>query len=181
MGWNILLAIVPIVLARLLQMSKSRFLQTIILFMWLIFLPNTLYMITDVIHIFNPRFSQMTMPFWILGLLLYFGVFILAVYTFILSIRPVLFKYQVFLKSVGSWGRVVIFLLFSALVGFAISMGRFQRTNTWYIFTQPFRVIRDVIDSLSDGRVMIVAIFYSIAVIIITYFSHKETKIDSVS
>jgi uncharacterized membrane protein len=167
MGWNVFLSVVPIILARTLQKAKSNNMQGVLFFVWLIFLPNSLYMITDVIHIFNPRFSQMTMLFQILGIGLYILVFFLAVYTFILSIKPVLHKYQGFLKSINPYSKFLLFAFFSALIGFAISMGRFQRTNTWYIFTQPVRVVRDVMDSLTDPTVLFVALFYSIGAFVI--------------
>ncbi len=176
MGWNILLTIVPIVLARRLQKAKSRNAQIVLFPLWLVFLPNTLYMVTDVIHIFNPRFSQMSSPFWILGIALYFTVISLAVYTFILATMPVLQKYQSFLSELRSYSKYLLFIFFSLLIGFAISMGRFQRTNTWYIFTQPVRVMRDVIDSLTDPIVLFVTLFYSIGAFVIILLTARHQK-----
>jgi uncharacterized membrane protein len=167
MGWNVFLSVVPIVFARLLQKTKSRNAQIVLFPLWLIFVPNTLYMITDVIHIFNPRFSQMSLPFQILGMGLYLLIFFLAVYTFVLAIKPVLQKYHAFLTSLNSRYKIMLFAFFSGLIGFAISMGRFQRTNTWYIFTQPIRVVRDVIDSLTDPTVLFVALFYAIGAFVL--------------
>ncbi len=177
MGWNVFLSVVPIILAQALLKAKSKNAQIVLFPLWLVFLPNTLYMITDVIHIFNPRFSQMTIPFQILGIGLYLLIFFLAVYTFVLSIKPVLQKYQAFLKGISTNSRYMFFSFFSLLIGFAISMGRFQRTNTWYIFTQPLRVVRDVIDSLTDPTVLFVALFYSIGayVLIIIFDSHYRS------
>lgn len=176
MGWNVLLAIVPTVLARLLQKEKSHIKQIPLFLLWLVFLPNTLYMITDIIHVFNPRFGQMTLPFWILGIGLYVIVFCLAVFTYVLSIRPVLQKYHVFLNTLSVTQKLVLFSFFSLLVGFAISMGRFQRTNTWYIFTQPVRVMRDVMDSLNDPTVLLVAIFYSIGAFVMIQLTERNQK-----
>ncbi len=167
MGWNVFLSVVPIFLARILHKAKSRHVQIVLFPLWLVFLPNTLYMITDVIHIFNPRFSQMTIPFQILGIGLYILIFVLAVYTFILSIKPVLQKYRAFLNRLSPSYKLILFSIFSMLIGFAISMGRFQRTNTWYIFTQPIRVVQDVIDSLTDPTVLFVALFYSVGAFVL--------------
>jgi uncharacterized membrane protein len=174
MGWNVFLSVVPIILARALQKTKSRNVQITLFPLWLVFLPNTLYMITDVIHIFNPRFSQMTIPFWILGIGLYIFIFALAVFTFILSIKPVLYKYRTFINSLSPSYRIVLFSVFSMMIGFAISMGRFQRTNTWYILTQPMRVMRDVIDSLTDPTVLFIALFYSIGAYVIIHITARR-------
>ena len=177
MGWNVLLAIVPIIIAKTLQRALSNNAQIVLFCLWLVFLPNTLYMITDVIHIFNPRFSQMTIPFWILGILLYLVIFFLAIYNFVLSIRPVLQKYRTFLNSLSPTYRIVLFSVFSMMIGFAISMGRFQRTNTWYLLTQPVRVVQDVIDSLTDPTVLFVALFYSIgAFVMISIIESNSLK-----
>lgn len=179
MGWNVFLSIVPIILARALQKTKSRNVQIALFPLWLVFLPNTLYMITDVIHIFNPRFSQMTIPFQILGIGLYLLIFFLAVYTFVLSIKPILHKYHAFLDGLHSQSKYLLFSFFSLLIGFAISMGRFQRTNTWYLFTQPVRVFRDVLDSLTDPTVLFVAFFYSIGayLIILLTSRHQNSRL----
>lgn len=176
MGWNTLLAIIPIIVARILQRTESRNIQGILFFVWLVFLPNTLYMITDVIHIFNPRFSQMTIPFWILGILLYMVVFFLAVFTFVLALRPVLQKYRTFLNNLPPSYKILLFSIISMLIGFAISMGRFQRTNTWYIVTQPIRVMRDVVYSLTDPTVLLVALFYSIGAYVIIHLSVRHNS-----
>ena len=177
MGWNVFLSVVPIILAQVLLKAKSKNVQIVLFPLWLVFLPNTLYMITDVIHIFNPRFSQMTIPFQILGIGLYLLIFFLAVYTFVLSIKPILHKYHAFLDGLHSQSKYLLFSFFSLLIGFAISMGRFQRTNTWYLFTQPVRVVRDVFDSLTDPTILFVAIFYSIGafVLIIIFDSHYRS------
>ena len=178
MGWNVFLSVVPIILAQVLLKAKSKILQIVLLPLWLVFLPNTLYMITDVIHIFNPRFSQMTTPFQILGIGLYLLIFFLAVYTFVLSIKPILHKYHAFLDGLHSQSKYLLFSFFSLLIGFAISMGRFQRTNTWYLFTQPVRVFRDVIDSLTDPIVLLTALFYAMgAYILISIINSNTVKI----
>lgn len=176
MGWNVLLATVPIILARTLQKTRSQTVQIVLFPLWLVFLPNTLYMVTDVIHIFNPRFSQMTITFQMLGMGLYLLIFFLAVYTFVLSIKPILIKYHAFLERLHSRYKYILFCFFSVLVGFAISMGRFQRTNTWYIFTQPIRVMRDVIDSLTDPTVLFVALFYSVGAFVIILLTARHQK-----
>lgn len=167
MGWNVLLAIVPICLAKLIQKAKARIVEIVLLNLWILFLPNTLYMVTDVIHAFSYRFNSMTRLFWIMGVGLYACVIALAIFTFVLSIRPVLEKYQPFLNGLRTYERTVLLSLFSLLVGFAIAMGRFQRTNTWYIVTQPMRVVRDVVDSLTDPTVLFVAVCYSIGAFVI--------------
>lgn len=174
MGWNVLLSTVPILLARSIQRTKARAVEIFLLVLWIIFLPNTLYMLTDVIHAFSYRFNGMTPPFWILGIGLYACIIALAVYTFILSIRPILRKYHTFLDGLRTYEKTVLLSVFSLLVGFAIAMGRFQRTNSWYIFTQPSRVIADVVQSFTDPTVLFVATCYSIGALVLLLLTAKR-------
>lgn len=176
MGWNILLSVVPIILARWLNRTRSTFIQIILFLLWLIFLPNTLYMVTDIIHLFNPKFGQLTFVFQILGIWLYMIVIFLAVFTFILSIKPVLMRYRVFLDGLTRSYKLLLFSIFSLLIGFAISMGRFQRTNTWYIFTQPMRVVQDVFASLTDPTVVLLALAYSVGAFVIILLTFPRFK-----
>ncbi|MBP6994213.1 DUF1361 domain-containing protein [Candidatus Woesebacteria bacterium] len=174
MGWNTLLAIVPMVLARVLQKSISKFGQSLLLVLWLAFLPNTLYMITDVIHLFNPRFGQMTVLFKLLGIALYFGVFVIAVTSFVLAMRPVLHKYRSRIQRLSTHFRIVLFIVFSLLMGFAIGMGRFKRTNTWYLLTQPIRVIQDIVASLTDPVVLWLAVWYALGAFVIVIITSRH-------
>ncbi len=176
MGWNVLLAIVPICLAKLIQKAKARTVETILLAVWILFLPNTLYMVTDVIHAFSYRFNSMTRPFWIMGIGLYACVIALAIFTFVLSIRPVLEKYQPFLSGLRTYEKTFLLSVFSLLVGFAIAMGRFQRTNSWYIVTQPSRVVADIAQSLTDPTVLFVAVCYSIGAFVLSLLTARHQK-----
>lgn len=174
MGWNTLLAIVPIVLARTLHKSTSKFWQPLLFVVWLVFLPNTLYMITDVIHLFNPRFGQMTMLFKLLGVVLYLFVFGIAVGTFVLATRPVLQRYRLWLVGLKRKHQLLLFSLLSLLVGFAIGMGRFKRTNTWYLFTQPLRVVQDILSSFTDPTVLFLAAFYALGAFVILVITNNK-------
>lgn len=176
MGWNITLSMVPIFLARVLKKTQSYIFQIPLFLLWLVFLPNTLYMLTDVIHVFNPKFGLQTNIFQIAGIYLYSMVITLAVLTFVLSLSPVFSKYRVFLRRLSPNSTLLLFLLFSLLVGFAIAMGRFQRTNTWYIFTQPSRVVHDIFAALTDPTVIVIALCYSIGAFVIILLTDRHTN-----
>lgn len=103
-------------------------------------------------------------------------VITLAVLTFVLSLSPVFSKYRVFLRRLSPNSTLLLFLLFSLLVGFAIAMGRFQRTNTWYIFTQPTRVVHDIFAALTDPTVIVIALCYSIGAFVIILLTDRHTN-----
>ncbi len=71
-GWNVLLAIIPIVLAYLIAglvrrpKKQGRSFVTVLIallvFAWLSFLPNTCYLLTRAGGIFYPRIISITLP-----------------------------------------------------------------------------------------------------------------------
>lgn len=149
MGWNVCLALVAVGLGHLVQRTKSSFLRILVLPFWLLFLPNTLYMVTDVIHVYGGGFARLTTPFILLGIVVVAIIISLAVYTFYYAVSPVMRGYLKKLLRQSWFIRSLIFVFISALVGIAVTMGRFQRTNSWYVFTQPIKVIEDLMYSLS--------------------------------
>ena len=149
MGWNVCLALVAVRLGHLVQKTKSSLVRILTLPFWLLFLPNTLYMVTDVIHVYGGGFARLTTPFVLLGIVVVATVIALAVYTFYHAVIPVMRGYVRELLSMPWAIRTMLFVFLSALVGIAVTMGRFQRTNSWFVFTQPIKVIEDLMYSLS--------------------------------
>ena len=147
MVWNLLLAVLPAGLAILLlkRLQSSSWLDTpniLITALWLGFLPNSFYLVTDLIHIAEVTTktllfdSVMLFSFAITGLLLGF-----------LAVVPV---HQALLRRVNrhSAHRVIagIFLL----CGYAIYLGRYMRWNTWDVLINPIGLLSNVTDSLTN-------------------------------
>jgi len=110
--------------------------------LWLVFLPNTWYVLTDFIHI-NPSgdvselfdivlFSSLVLPAFILG------------FTSLYLIHRQLQKR---LGDRNSW-LIVIFLIL--LASFAIYLGRDLRWNTWDVIANPEGIIINVSDRVVD-------------------------------
>lgn len=141
--WNLTLAAIPLLLSAWLVkgVQKNGWLkpkQLILSALWLFFLPNSFYIVTDFIHL-RETFEVS---------LLFDGLMILA---FVLSGLAMGFA-SVFLVhkqlklrlSPARAGGVVlgVFLLSS----FAIYLGRFSRWNTWDILLAPAGLLFDVSD-----------------------------------
>lgn len=43
-----------------------------------------------------------------------------------------------------------IFLIFNFAIAFAVVLGKIERTHSWYVFTQPVRVVSDVVSILTN-------------------------------
>lgn len=141
MVWNLFLAWLPVVFALGLRLSITKHrLQSwqniVLLFLWLGFLPNAFYLISDLIHLQSSGETSilydiaMMMSFIINGLILgYISIYI--VHRQLLSKLP---------ERTVNWFLAFVFMA----CGFAIYLGRYLRWNTWDIILNPFGLIVDL-------------------------------------
>lgn len=137
--WNVFLAIIPYTITMYLN-TKPNISKIKLAFwslVWLAFLPNAPYIVTDLIHIRIGNHSLLwldvlvVLSFALSGLLLFF-----------ISIMDM----QKLLKSkfeklpVEAVSIVIIFLC-----GFGVYLGRFLRYNSWEIISQPHLLFKDII------------------------------------
>ena len=144
--WNLFLAMIPLGLSTFLTVyrlrHKSRFASIVITLSWLLFLPNSFYIITDLFHL-HPRTG---VPQWFdLLLILSFA------WNGIMLGCASLFDMHELLKhrfsNLLSWFFVTIALMLS---GFGIYLGRFERWNTWDVLHHPFRLFSSIFNYTMD-------------------------------
>ncbi len=143
--WNLLLAWLPLLLAlRLMVVLRhkawSGWEALATTFLWLVFLPNSFYLISDLIHLQDVEpanvlyDSVMFTSFVITGVVLGFS----SLYLMHLQLRRRLADWQ-------AAAYVCVTLLFCSI---AIYMGRDLRWNTWDILTNPAGLLFDISDRL---------------------------------
>lgn len=146
MTLNLFLAYIPFELCLLLKLFKpmKKFEWPLFVIFGMIFLllvPNTFYMITDLIHLNQFQFNfliGLNLKEWIFFTYLMLGVF-LAMYVMILIFMEILhFTTHIWLNR-----ALVIILMF--LNGLAIYMGRFLRIHTVYLINEPLKIFYEVI------------------------------------
>jgi uncharacterized membrane protein len=146
LSWNLFLAWIPMVAALVAyNSSKQRsWLSWIVVpvgaFVWLIFLPNAPYLVTDIIHLQpTPEIS-----FWYDLLMIvafaWTGSFLGLVSLFLMQ--------EVIRRAVGGVISWLFVLGAVGLSGFGIYLGRFLRWNSWDIFFHPIRLSYDVLTRL---------------------------------
>ena len=138
---NLLLAWVPFGLALWLKQCLSHKLwsswQTMsISVLWLIFLPNAFYMISDFIHLTNIDMQQLLFSTVMFTSFIYVGV--------LLGFTSLYFVHQELARrfSARATTTTVGFLLL--ICSFAIYIGRDLRWNTWNVFTDPAGILFEV-------------------------------------
>jgi uncharacterized membrane protein len=166
--WNLFLAWIPYCLSLVLDFinrfnkTPSVYIAIFLIGLWLLFLPNAPYLVTDIQH-FRDRH---VMPYWY-DLML----FVSFAWTGLMLGYASLFEVQHFLENKLKKGQVAwIMFFFICLCAFGVYMGRFQRWNSWDIFNQPLAVLKQQINILINpldnlktfGVSIILSIFLSI-------------------
>ena len=148
MVWNLFLAIIPYVLSSwLLQtnwIKKHFFPLFLVLGMWLLFLPNAPYLITDLMHLRNTSSSILWLDHFMLFAFAWTGLLLGAIS-----------MHQVFRVLTEKWNMIVakrMLFLIVFLCGFGIYLGRFQRWNSWELFSDPIILFKDCLRCLSDPK-----------------------------
>lgn len=151
-AWNLLLAWIPFVVA-LLVYERARFGLSTPAFagaclLWLLFLPNAPYLVTDLKHVGSHGGVPVLYDVVLLSTAAWAGL--------LLGLISLFLMHMVWRRLIGvvkAWALVVGVL---ALCSFGIYLGRVQRWNSWDLFTRPGSLIgqiaQGVLDPLSHAR-----------------------------
>ncbi|PSO86771.1 MAG: DUF1361 domain-containing protein [Cyanobacteria bacterium QS_3_48_167] len=172
--WNLFLAFIPLALTFWLFRGQSRsrsFLWWIGLIVFIAFLPNAPYMLTDVIHLIAAIRSDYSV--WEITLIfipLHVSAILCGFEAYVIS----LINQGHYLKQQGAEKFVVgSELLVHALCAVGIFLGRFLRFNSWDIVTKPDVVLFHTIDYLTDKRPLLV-IGITFVVLAVSYWIMKQ-------
>jgi uncharacterized membrane protein len=138
--WNLLLAWIPLLLSfALIEMDKRKiptWICCLILFAWLLFFPNSPYMLTDLFHL-SPKHQ---IPVWYdLGMILSF-----AWNGLMLGFVSLLGVQEFIQRRTAQWITWIIVTLILILAAFGIYLGRYERLNSWDILTNPIGLFKEI-------------------------------------
>lgn len=150
--WNLFLAFIPLVLSfYLFRLSAIRnIFWWVILLIFISFLPNAPYILTDSIHIIE--LSQRNYPYWaiILVLIPQYTLFILAGFEAYVIFLTRLDNYLTNLLT-KQYLRLINGIVHSLCV-VGIYIGRFERFNSWDFINKPGEVLLTTTQDLLDGE-----------------------------
>lgn len=137
--WNLFLATVPLFWSTAFRIASERerpLAQVLSFSLWLLFLPNAPYILTDLIHL-GPRPH---VPLWFLlaMLLSCAATGTLLGYLSLLDVHAVI---EARFGRVAGWAIAVGSLLGC---GFGIYVGRFLRWNSWDAVTRPLQLLKSM-------------------------------------
>ena len=145
--WNLLLAVIPVLLAwYLVHRLKSHpwfgVKQIALTLLWLVFLPNSFYIITDFIHL--SRNSEAALLYDIITVASF------AVSGLIFGFLSLYLMHRELSKRLRARDTWMIIVGILALSSFAVYLGRFSRWNTWDLVLAPAGLLFDVSDRVVD-------------------------------
>jgi len=174
MGWNLLLAILPLALAILLFRPYWRrgLLWWLGVIAFCLFLPNAAYTLTDVIHLVHRIRREPYIPVWSVALVLipqYAAFMLIGWQSHVLSIM----RCADYLAALGRSRWVVLCeLLLNLLASVGVFLGRFQRFNSWDVVNQPERVALATITDFTR-RNPLQAVVATFGVLCVLYYATK--------
>lgn len=143
MLWNLALGIMPAFIAwwlvvRVRLYGWLKWQQILLTLLWLVFLPNSFYIVTDLIHLRANYEADLLFDITLLTSFIFAGLSFgyLSVY----MVHQELLKR---FRERTTYGIVGILFL---AVSFAICLGRYTRWNSWDVLLQPAGLLFDVSD-----------------------------------
>jgi uncharacterized membrane protein len=137
--WNLFLAFIPYAISKRMSNAviKSKWKFFLYVFVWLLFIPNAFYIITDLFHLDMNEY----VPLWYdLALLLSFAWS--GMLFGILSVRQM---EKLFEKSFNKKFDLLFVIPVMALNGLGVYIGRYLRFNSWDVVTNPFQLVQDIV------------------------------------
>ena len=138
--WNLFLAFIPYTLTRLLMQKPgwvaNKWKFGIASFLWLLFIPNSFYIITDLFHLEE----RAVIPLWF-DLALIFSFAWNGLLMGILSVRQMEKLWQ------SKWQQNEILFIYPIMLlnAFGIYIGRYLRYNSWDVVSNPFGLSEDIV------------------------------------
>ena len=180
--WNLTLAWIPFLLAVAFydgwRRGRSRTLLAVLAGLWLLFLPNAPYMVTDLVHL--GRISGA--PLWYDGAM----ISAFAGTGLLLGLGSVFLFHAVALRTFGGrWGWALL-LPVLALCSAGVVLGRFGRLNSWDALVRPGRLgaflAAHVADPIASTRAIVAtgayAAFLALAYVVLYTVSSLRPELE---
>lgn len=171
--WNMFLALLALDFAYASYVFIKRpVLSFLSMFCWLIFYPNTFYMLTDVIY-----FTWVKDILWQDQALLTYAVFMSAI---LLGVACGLVSVQIVLavlKVRNQTLRYGLVIGLSVLSSLAIYIGRYARLNSWDIFLRPKLVLSEFLAILDGQGWSFILVFIFLQIMLLLLLDGEDFKV----
>lgn len=181
MAWNIFLAIIPCFIVYLMGKKyqlkkwtmwgiKYQILFILLFIIWLAFLPNTAYLMTDVRHLVDyceePGYLRVCREkAYIVPIFFTYALIGVPTFYYALSKMTAILR-KLFNKTVGRIFPIVMI----PIISLGVMLGLVARFNSWDLVYAPFRIFHTAFVHLSDPNMLINIASYMGMLFLIYYF-----------
>ncbi len=134
--WNLFLAAIPLYIAHKMEQKDSPKIQWLYIAAWLLFFPNSMYIVTDLFHLRD----RGDIPLWF-DLLTLLSAAMNGVIMGFYSLHKVESHIAGFINR--KYRPLWLFAIM-LLCGYGIYLGRYGRWNSWDIVAHPFSLLSDI-------------------------------------
>jgi uncharacterized membrane protein len=173
--WNLFLGFLPYCISQMmlysLKIRENRWYRIIGLLIWLLFLPNSFYLLTDFFHL--NKFN--TVPIWFdLMVVSSFSLtgFLFGIYS-LFTIEKILFNH--YSVSVSK----IILLISLYLTAFGIYLGRYLRFNSWDVLSNPIDLLNSCINCLFIRDVQHFTLGFGTFLLVIYFVATSMKKMET--
>jgi uncharacterized membrane protein len=174
--WNLFLALIPYgvsLCVALFYRAAPRLWWFLLPFygLWLLFLPNAPYLLTDFAHLVNKTPRQIWYDTTMLSVYALTG-YVLAIVSLGLMHRPV--------RDVLGWRAGWLFVVVTLyLTGVGVHLGRVQRFNSWDVLSQTRNLMAELLDRLIrpfDHPYTVFDGLYYAAILLVGYVAYEALR-----
>lgn len=168
MSWNIFLAWIPYILSAYFTQyqHKQKWKQAFLFCSWLLFFPNALYIVTDLVHLR----TESTMPWWYDTILIFSAAFVGLLMAIVSLLRAESFLSTMVPKKTMFFLMPLILFISS----FGVYLGRFQRWNSWDVVGNPLSLAYDIaskiINPFDHYKVWVITLLFTAIYSLLFYF-----------
>ena len=176
MGWNVFLAMIPPIFGWLVLIVRQKALKIACALIWFLFLPNTLYLITDLYHMIW-QWHHMHLAGQIALALQYLILVLIGLVTFFLALYPV---EKTLLRS--SWLKkkslVPLFIILTNFfIGLGIVLGRVMRINSWDVIVDLSKVISASVSIFNSLELILLVVFFGVFANVCYFIWRKSFRV----
>lgn len=163
-------ALLTVVFAYLYLKTKVTYLKVLLGIIWLLLIPNTVYIFIDIERI-TLHWNSLNMVMRIALIFQYICLETIGIVTYLLAILP--FESIIRSRHFSHSNQKMAIVLFNLLIGFGMVLGRIGYTNSYVVFTQPLKVFSAAFHIITSLDLMGLTIVFGILCNII-YFLFRN-------
>ncbi|HZE87737.1 MAG TPA: DUF1361 domain-containing protein [Methylomirabilota bacterium] len=159
MAFNLYLALLPVLFCGFLFRMPNKFYTVVLGIFWLLYLPNTIYILTDLHHLVQQWNAVSVLEKFLL--LIQYGLLeLIGLTCFLIAFFPlekILRKFKI-----SQHTSMVLLIGLNFLMGFAMVLGKIERVNSWDLFVNPQFVIDSAIHLLRSFQLVSLGILFGL-------------------